>query len=156
MSAKLKIGGFNKLLRIAERFPHIAEKWVGKAISRTLVRILGAEKVEAPFGTTGNLRDNWQIDTGRFTGRLFSRAPYALFVHEGTRPHFPPVGELTPWAQKRGINPWALARSIASRGTKANPFLQRAVDSTKPSIEGEFKDALEGILKEAVSLGDTL
>lgn len=154
MSVVVKIEGLNRLTKLVERFPATTEKYVGTAIQRSLTRIFGAEKTEAPFGVSGLLRDNWKIMVGRFEGSLTALAPYASAVEDGTRPHMPPVKELEAWAKKKGINPWAVAMSIKKKGTKANPFLQRAVDSTKDGIEKEFEDALNGALNELAALDD--
>lgn len=151
---ELKVNGLNKLLKVAEQFPEIAEKHIGKGISRALVRIWGAEKLEAPFGISGILRDNWKIFSGRFTGKLQAGSQYALFVHEGTAPHFPPLDAITPWAIKKGIPPFLVARSIAKKGTKANPFLKRAIDKSADGVDADFAEALDNIVKEAASMSD--
>lgn len=152
----VKINGLNKLSKIAEKYPAVSEKYINTAISRSLLRIWGQEKQEAPFGVGGLLRENWQTSFGRFEGFLKALSPYAVFVHEGTRPHMPPVDALAAWAKKKGINPWAVAKSIAKKGTKANPFLQRAVDKTARDVEGEFKRALDGTMEELGQLNDTI
>ena len=72
-------------------------------------------------------------------------APYPLFVHEGTRPHFPPVDAITPWAERHGIPPFALALAIARHGTRANPWLQRTVDSLRSRLRNLNK------LKEGIT-----
>ena len=152
----IKIDGLNKLQKIAEQYPAVSESYIGRAITRSLTRILGAEKTEAPFGVSGLVRDNWNITTGRFQGKLESLAPYAIFVHEGTKPHMPPIDAIMPWAKKKGINPWAVAMSIKKKGTKPNPFLQRAVDKTEADVEREFEDAIDSALKEVTAFDDTI
>lgn len=141
------INGLARLQHQMEKYPSISEPHINKAIGRSLVRILGQEKQQAPVDT-GNLRDNWKIDIGRFEGSLVSNAPYSAAVHGGSRPHMPPVDAITRWAQKRGLNPWAVAKSIAKKGTKANPFLQRAVTIEKDNVNREFKVALDSITSE--------
>lgn len=143
----LQINGLEELVKRLEKYPAISEPHVNRAINRSLVRILGQEKQQAPVGT-GNLRDNWRIDMSRFAGTLASNAPYALSVHFGTRPHMPPAGDsfFQLWCRKKGLNPWAVARSIARHGTKPNPFLQRAVDAEQENVSGEFKSALSAIV----------
>lgn len=151
---KVEIKGLNKLINFAEQYPEISEKYINQAINRSLLRIWGKEKTEAPFGVSGTLRDNWIVQVGRFEGALKANAPYALFVEEGTKPHMPPVDEITPWAKKKGINPWAVAISISKKGTKANPFLQRSVDAVKSDIEGEFATALQSAMDEVAQMSD--
>lgn len=146
-TVEVTITGLDTLVAVMNKYPAISEKYVNKAINRSLVRVLGEEKVQAPVHT-GNLRDNWTIAMGRFEGSLASNAPYAAAVHNGSVPHMPPVDALKLWCSKKGIDPWALARAIQKRGTRANPFLQRAVDNQTNQINGEFRDAINGILQE--------
>lgn len=145
----VEVKGLSKLAALLDKYPAISEKHVNTAINRSLVRVLGAEKKEAPVGT-GNLRDNWRVDMSRFAGTLSSNAPYSMAVHFGSRPHMPPATDsfFQLWCRKKGLNPWAVARSIARKGTRPNPFFQRAVDSQQAQINGEFSNALDNIVKE--------
>lgn len=152
---KVEIKGLNKLVNFAEQYPAISEKYINLAINRSLLRIWGAEKLEAPFGVSGVLRDNWQVKVGRFEGALVAGAPYAVFVEEGTKPHMPPIEAIEPWAKKKGISPWAVAISISKKGTKANPFLQRSVDEVKGDIQTEFENALNSAMDEVKNMSDT-
>lgn len=152
----VQIDGMNRLQKIVQKYPAVSEKYVNAAINKSLVRIMGAEKQTAPFGVSGILRDNWQVNMGRFTGTLVSLAPYAADVEYGTAPHMPNITELTPWAAKKGIPVWAVAMSIKKYGTKPNPFFQKAVDSVTDSIEGDFQDAIDSCLSELTGLDDTL
>lgn len=142
---EVKIDNLSGVLKLADKYPAIAEKHVNTAIAGSLVRVLAAEKMEAPFGVTGRLRDDWTIQNGRFTGTLRSNAPYAMAVHDGTRPHFVSGESLGPWAKKKGLNPYAVAKSIAKKGTKANPFFKRAIEGTEAQINKLFDSALEAI-----------
>lgn len=154
MNVSVKVEGLARLQALAEQYPSVSETHINAAITKALTRIFGAEKSEAPFGVSGLLRDNWRITPGRFTGTLESLTPYAAAVHEGTAPHMPPIDAITPWANKKGINPWAVAMSIKKKGTKANPFLQRAVDESATGIESDFEDALTATLAELTALPD--
>jgi len=150
---QLKIKGLEKLVKLANKFPAVAEKYCNTAISRSLVRIWGKEKLEAPVNT-GNLRDNWELKVGRFTGFLRSNASYSSAIEYGTRPHFVSAETLRPWAVKRGLNPWAVSKSIARKGTKANPFFKRALSGVESGVNIEFQNAIDGTLKELNKLTD--
>lgn len=102
--------------------------------SRTLMTRFGElarddVRAEAPEGVTGDLKGSidFQIDAGPIAEwvRVGSPLDYAEYVHEGTRPHFPPIAAITPWALAHGIPPFVLARRIALIGTMPNPFLRR-------------------------------
>lgn len=150
MGVQIEIRGLEKLVKIAEKYPAVAEKHINFAISRSLARILGAEKREAPFGVSGQLRDRWDLRTKRFEGSLRSGVSYAMAVHEGSRPHYVSPEALRPWAMKKGLNPFAVSKSISKKGTKANPFFQRALDNVEDDINKEFKEALINITKDIV------
>jgi hypothetical protein len=149
MSAiEIKITNLNRLTDLAEKYPKTAEKHIGGAINKSLVRIFAEEKQTAPFGVTANLRDNWLLSFGRFQGSLRSNAPYSVGIEEGTRPHYVSPRALKPWAEARGLNPFAVAKSIAKKGTKANPFLKRAVDNTADAVDREFTKALDALVDD--------
>ena len=153
---EVEIKGFRQIADLANRFPAVAEKHVNKAIQRSLIRIQDKGKQYAPFGTSGNLRQNWVLKLGRFEGSLGSGAkangfPYGSSVEFGTSPHRMPVSTNQPfllWAQRKGLNPYAVARSIAKKGSKANPFFQKSIDETEEKIDEEFDKAINGILEE--------
>lgn len=146
----IEIKGIEKLTKMAERFPVVSEKHINTAINRSLVRIFGQEKQDAPFGVSGSLRDRWTLFVGRFQGYLRSQMPYAVDVHEGTPPHYVSPKALAPWARKKGLNEYAVSKSIARKGTKANPFFKRAVDEVSGDVQKEFDTALDNITKELV------
>lgn len=80
---------------------------------------------------------------------------YAAAVHEGTRPHFPPIKALTGkeesldlWARRHGMDPFLLARSIARKGTKANPFMSRAADRGRNDVRRLFQRAVARIVED--------
>lgn len=100
---------------------------VGRFIEGRLRAVEIAAKQRCPVDE-GNLRSSSRIEMkdGRngVEGSLTFAAPYAVFTHEGTRPHWPPIQALEKWAKRHGIpSPFLVARAIALHGTKAHPFL---------------------------------
>ena len=77
--------------------------------------------------------------------------PYALYVHEGTRAHWPPPLALLRWVelvlgkagQEAVRTEYLIRRKIARFGTKPNPWLRNAVDTIRPSVPGIFERRLE-------------
>jgi len=68
---------------------------------------------------------------------------YAIYVEKGTRPHFPPVDAI---AQSMRLDPrhaYAVARSIASKGTKAYPYLVPTAQKIYPKLAGYIREARE-------------
>lgn len=153
MSVTIEIKGLDKLMKMADKYPAIAEKHVNKAINRSLIMVMDDAKRNAPFGVSGNLKQNWNLRMGRFEGSLSSGANsngfyYGSAVEYGTRPHFPPISALSLWSRRKGLNPFVIARSISQKGTKANPFFSRAVKGRKGDIDAEFSKALTNIIND--------
>ena len=144
----LNVDSLGHILKLAEKYPEVSEIEINKAINRSLLRLKREAVLQAPFGVTGagrNLRDNWKITLDRFEGSISSGADYAVAVEKGTKPHWVSIEAITPWAKSKGIPPFLVARSIAKKGTKANPFFSRAIEAAKEGINKEFTDALHNI-----------
>lgn len=77
-------------------------------------------------------------DTGRLAGsithtisglssRIGPSVNYGLYAEQGRGAgRMPPVGAVSGWASRHGINPYVLARSIGRRGTKGRPYIAPA------------------------------
>jgi HK97 gp10 family phage protein len=105
------------------------------------IEMESVEEWVARVGVEANTKnkDGIEIDT------------YALYVHEGTRPHYAPMEAIKAWAERKSRGgssfPWfAIWLKIAKEGTEAKPFLMDAVKDTKnqymPVIDEEYKKAL--------------
>ena len=77
---------------------------------------------------------------------------YAEYVHEGTKPHFPPPAELIDWVDQRGFASGAgtleeraelLAWHIFQHGTEPNPFLDRFNQQKGDQFAEKFSDVLQ-------------
>lgn len=75
---------------------------------------------------------------------------YAVYVHEGTKPHWPPHKPLRQWVRKK-LNPatdeldsiaFLIRRKIAQEGTKAKPFLAVAIRALRDEIPGRIEAAI--------------
>lgn len=133
------------------RFARFSEEM--QDVNRDVLRNLGRKYVdtlreEAPHDT-GALREGITFKTyerGKdLELRITSHASYTAFVLGGTRPHSAPISALQGWADRHGINVWALWWSIKKRGTsmwsfytygdKANRFQARAEQKMQPEFE---------------------
>lgn len=65
-----------------------------------------------------------------------NNAEHAIYHEKGTRPHFPPVWAITPWAEAHGWEPYALAVHISKVGTRAYPFMEPALTEAIPAMRG--------------------
>jgi hypothetical protein len=79
-----------------------------------------------------------QDERGNLAVWVGSRLRYAAAVHNGTRPHFPPVAALLGWVKRHGMPPgaaYAIARKIGEVGTEAHPFLTTALRRVFPNSD---------------------
>lgn len=127
--------------------------FVTRALDTSTKKIELEAKKEAPVNkspgiTGGNLRQSIRSSMlSAFKGQVEVGVKYAAAVHDGTRPH-----------QIRAINRRVLADKRTGRffgvvvnhpGTRANPFLQRAVDGSGSFIREQFDKALSAIISAA-------
>ena len=133
------VEGLDELLRKMDRLPAAMQ-------SASLDIIADAKNNLRVNGSvvTGNLRasgkvqkvDDKTLDVGFFSSD--SDKGYASYVEYGRKPgKMPPPDILEAWAYKKfrlshkdaRSAAWALARSIAKKGTKARPYFEPAVES---------------------------
>jgi hypothetical protein len=97
-----------------------------------------------------------------------SNVPYAIFKHEGTKPHWPPQQPIQQWVIRKGLlrmsgKPFTtsklrsskksvtdplikqiiqvsflIARKISKKGTKGLPFLRMALNQNRNYIQSEL------------------
>ena len=68
---------------------------------------------------------------------------YAPFVEYDTRPHWPPIGAVQGWADRHGIPPYLVARSIALYGTKGAHMFENGINNVDiDSMMAEISDVL--------------
>ena len=94
----------------------------------------------APY-FTGALRRSIHLNVRPLSARIFSNLNYALPVEVGRsrnrRP--PPVGALRRWANSKGINVYALAKSIGRRGIKGRFFMRAARQAVEMKLPSQLK-----------------
>jgi len=105
-------------------------------------------------------KDNAPKDTGELQKSIKTKkvskhersviagAPHAVFVHEGTRPHWPPVDALRGWAKRHNIPAFLVARAISERGTAAVPFLTDAFNMTMLTVRTPLNDWAESVARK--------
>jgi hypothetical protein len=105
-------------------------------------------KLKVPTDT-GILKNSITIDdTKKLVRRVGTNKRYAKPVEFGSRPHFPPVKRLNPWARRHGKTAWGVALKIAAVGTKPQPFLNPAVDELeRRHLPGFIRDFYRDVMR---------
>ena len=141
------VEGLDELLRKMDSLPAEVQRKCFKAMQSASLDIIADAKGNLRVNgsvVAGNLRasgkvqkvDDKTLDVGFFSSD--SDRGYASYVEYGRKPgKMPPPDILEAWAYKKfrlshkdaRSAAWALARSIAKKGTKACPFFEPAVES---------------------------
>jgi hypothetical protein len=118
-----------------------AAKQSGKIISEflndTAREVVSSLQDVTPTGATAHLRQSMHAEfatPAKQTAIVGTNVKYAPFVEYGTKPHRPPTGpnsSLRLWARRKLGDEkavYAIARSIAARGTKGQGYMKKAKD----------------------------
>jgi len=149
----IKIEGLDKLRAGFKRAPDVVRREVNKGIDSSLFILEARAKKESPVDS-GTLRARHVTKTNRFRmiGELRPATKYARFVHEGTKPHWPPYypgSALDRWSKRHGnIPPYLVARKISRKGTKANPWLERTVKAERRNVEKIIQRSVNQAIKK--------
>lgn len=145
----ITIQGLDKLV---DRFPKYTEKLKDEldGALKTSIMIVEAESKKNAPKDTGKLMRSHKVEFGYLKASLIPMAEYAECVHEGTRPHFPPIEPIENWARRKlgktGLG-YVIARKIAQKGTKPNPFLRKAAENKKREVVAIFVEAVKRVVK---------
>ena len=132
----------------------ILRQEVGTAMHGIVGEIATEAKIRTPV-FTGILRAaiGTRVTLGTEAGTLAqgevftgAQAPYAEYIEEGTRPHWPPRAPLELWAQRKlgDARLWfVVARAIARRGTRAYHMFRDALAQVQPTMQGRMQAAVD-------------
>jgi hypothetical protein len=152
---RLKVNGYKEATGDVKLAMH---EGVQNGLEKIGLRGEALAKSGAPVGATGQLANSQAMQLSENRVEIFVGPPadvYGAPVEFGSKPHFPPVDALMLWVKKK-FNPandqdaksiaFAIARSIAKRGTKATHFFENAMDL----LEKEAPGIMEHELAEAL------
>lgn len=129
------------LQRVFAKSPKLVKDSLDPAIKKAIISVQGASTKHIPVDR-GFLRGANATTFSTLKGVLKNTAPYATPVHEGSKPHFPPLSALEGWSRRHGIAPFLVARAISKKGTKGIPFYDMGIKDTKEVLDKIFSDAL--------------
>lgn len=151
---EIQITAYDALKKSLKEAPRKTTPAINQAIKKSVIELQRFSIIEAPV-YTGQLRANIKYQSGNLWGRVYADKNYALAVHEGQKPHYVPIDPLLRWTMRKfGLTKKqayarakAIQKKIAERGTKANPFMDRAIKKTDKRIDQYFDKALAEIIK---------
>jgi HK97 gp10 family phage protein len=146
----VKIEGLSEIQRAIRMAPAMTTKEVSKAIQKSIFTVQSNAIKEAPankqVGQGARLKGSFRAQmTSVLRGEVTSNAPYAIFVHEGTRPHPIAVVNKKVLANKR-LGQF-FGKRVQHPGTRPNPFMMRAIERSKSKMNEFFKTAMINVVK---------
>jgi len=151
---EINIQGVEKLGESFSDSKSIIERHLQGGIRRSAFNFERLMKREAPVDT-GGLRQSVTHELKQLTAEIAPNKRYAVFVEMGTKPHGMPVGsnpQFQQWARRKGLNPYAVAKSISQKGTKANQFISRSFNKGLPIAQNQLDTAIDNALKEILQV----
>lgn len=132
-----------RLLQNASKWDDNVRNATAKFLRRGTLKAEELIREEAPK-KTGELSRRIRSNITTYRGTVYPTVKYAIYVHEGTRPHI-----IRPSAKKALY--WEGAdhpvRMVRHPGTKPNKFVERGADRALPNIEQYGMDLLNDLEK---------
>lgn len=147
---------------------------LGLILERYVVKVIDEHKAKIDaLVDTGTMRkgihhtivERWKQITIDVLGNTF----YTAYVHEGTKPHFPPVQKIAQWVARKGVGSgkfaknksykelseskeiqriaWAIAISISKKGTKGIKFFNIAWKQAQSQVDLAINNFNNGVIQ---------
>lgn len=139
---QLTVTGHEEVQAGVRRGSEVTASEVHDAMEYSMLLLESSMRRDAPRSTgqlAGSVTSSITGTGANLTGRVGPQAGYAMFVEKGTRPHWPPLNALAPWARRHGVPLFLAARAIARRGTRAQPFVGPAWEKNERAITARFQ-----------------
>jgi len=133
---------------IEEKFwKEIVLKTLNTSIKKSIILLQRYATEETPVDEW-RLRSSFKTELKNYYWILFNPVEYAIFVHEWTKPHKAPRRNIEEWALRHWLNPWSVWISIMRKWTKANPFMERAVERWEKEVDEIFEREINSMIYE--------
>jgi HK97 gp10 family phage protein len=133
MAFGIQIIGLDRLRAGFNAAPAVVQAQTRTAMTTSCLLIEGAARSIAPKKTgrmAGSITHRISGGGANLTGEIGPSVKYGIYVEYGTRPHWMPPG----------ILPFPAMRTIAQRGTRAQPYMKPAFDQNVGRVTKMFSD----------------
>ena len=136
--------------------------WSMERIVADAVKYIKQHDVIASGSLMSSITEIVRRLTDQLIGEAGTNLTYAKYVHGGTRPHWPPPGPIERWVAlkaRRGVMDvgrsiksvaFLIARAISRYGTKAQPFLEYALNLNQRAMVDRVAKAINAVNPSAV------
>ena len=139
--------------RLFERAPEAVSVRLRQLVEGGAIDVQREMRIATNVGVTGNTRRSvrYTFNALQLSAVIEPTAENAEALEKGSPPHFVSVAEglsLRDWANLKGINPFALQRSITKKGTQAHPFVEPTYHKMKPKVENDIATGLSRLVED--------
>lgn len=149
MRVKIDDRAFQTALKCA---PDTIKQGTHSMLERAGIQTQGIMRRRVNVGVSGELRKSIRYTFENFlTVSVYPAAKHAAPHEYGTRPHWVSVKRGTPlyqWSRMKGINPYAMQRAIAKRGTRPHPYLKRTLLDVDGEVLDDFNRGMNRIIEK--------
>lgn len=149
----VKVNGLKELTVALKKSPELTVTELNKSIARSIGILQNQTIKEAPVNKVamgGNLRQSIKSAMlSKLSGEVSVEAKYGIYVHEGTAPHTIVARGKTLYNKRSGQ---FFGKKVNHPGTRANPFLQRAIKVVTPRISALFTEAMNNVFNKIKSM----
>jgi len=154
------IADLSDLERLTKRYPEVSKDVRVSKLTEALALLEREVKLKTPEGAGPiHLRDSIHpsvsISGRSVKGLLGTPLAHGEPVELGTKPHFPPIGPIQHWVERKlGISgeksksvAFAIAITIARRGTKGAHMFEKGFDENEDRVMRILESIPEEIIK---------
>jgi HK97 gp10 family phage protein len=149
INIQVKLIGLEELKTGLRLAPALMIKETSKAVQKTILTIQSNAMKEAPVNKQTGGGTLQQRITSKMTsilrGEVISNAKYSAYVEAGTRPH--PIAIVNKKVLANRRTGQFFGKLVQHPGTRANPFMMRAIEKSKQKMLEFFKTAIVNVFK---------
>lgn len=138
----VELQGFPEFQRRLGQYPQRTEQEMRQTMQAGLLLLEADQRSHVPMDTRrlmGSITSRIEGSGAALTGRVGPTTRYAFWVEYGRRPgKYPPIAAIEGWARRHGVHPFVVARAIARRGTRPQPFVGPSLDRNQRTLEQMF------------------
>lgn len=107
--------------RLWKEITQVANR-IAQMLERCVVDVLNENEKVVSGDLKKSVSSRVEQETNRIIIKVFTGLGYAQYVHEGTKPHYPPIFPIARWVQKKGIGQSFNTKSKRMIGTKKKAY----------------------------------
>lgn len=133
------------------KWANATQKAIALSVKYTATDAWGNMKREAPKDRSVGAGSLQLTKNNDMEWKIASSLEYMYYVNSGTKPHRAPWQPIAEWAKRHNLPPFPIWYSILKKGTKANKYVDRAIEQTYARADEFMTRAMRETFDKEVS-----